>query len=102
MFTVKANAQGKDENFFELWELYFCNYVLSSLFLFQIAEMGIRKLGLVPYRDRSAGTYSGGNKRKLSTAIALIGDPPVIFLVRNVKQSFISIICVPYLYGLFS
>ena len=24
--------------------------------------------------------YSGGNKRKLSTAIALIGDPPIIFL----------------------
>ena len=25
-------------------------------------------------------SYSGGNKRKLSTAIALIGDPPIIFL----------------------
>ena len=25
-------------------------------------------------------TPSGGNKRKLSTAIALIGDPPVIYL----------------------
>ena len=24
--------------------------------------------------------YSGGNKRKLSAAIALVGDPPVIFL----------------------
>ncbi len=24
--------------------------------------------------------YSGGNKRKLSTAIALVGDPPVVFL----------------------
>jgi len=23
---------------------------------------------------------SGGNKRKLSTAIALIGDPPIVFL----------------------
>ena len=26
---------------------------------------------------------SGGNKRKLSTALALVGDPPVIFLVRK-------------------
>jgi len=26
------------------------------------------------------GTYSGGNKRKLSTAIAMIGDPSVLFL----------------------
>ena len=24
--------------------------------------------------------FSGGNKRKLSTAIALVGDPPVVFL----------------------
>ncbi|TMS02487.1 ATP-binding cassette sub-family A member 1, partial [Larimichthys crocea] len=43
-------------------------------------EWGIQKLGLVKYSNKSAGTYSGGNKRKLSTAIALIGCPPVIFL----------------------
>ena len=24
--------------------------------------------------------FSGGNKRKLSTAISLVGDPPIIFL----------------------
>lgn len=24
--------------------------------------------------------YSGGNKRKLSTAVALVGDPPIVFL----------------------
>ena len=24
--------------------------------------------------------FSGGNKRKLSTAIALVGDPPIVFL----------------------
>ncbi|XP_044040431.1 phospholipid-transporting ATPase ABCA1-like isoform X2 [Siniperca chuatsi] len=45
-----------------------------------VAEWGIQKLGLVKYSTKSAGTYSGGNKRKLSTAIALIGCPPVIFL----------------------
>ena len=38
------------------------------------------RLGLVELQHRQAGTYSGGNKRKLSTAIALIGDPPVVFL----------------------
>ena len=42
---------------------------------------GIKKLGLSMYAKRVAGTYSGGNKRKLSTAIALIGDPQLIFLV---------------------
>ncbi|XP_061922729.1 phospholipid-transporting ATPase ABCA1-like [Entelurus aequoreus] len=45
-----------------------------------VAEWGIKKLGLVKYATKSAGTYSGGNKRKLSTAIALIGCPPVVFL----------------------
>uniref|UniRef100_A0A3Q3LN94 ATP-binding cassette, sub-family A (ABC1), member 1A n=1 Tax=Labrus bergylta TaxID=56723 RepID=A0A3Q3LN94_9LABR len=45
-----------------------------------VAEWGIRKLGLVKYVDKSAGSYSGGNMRKLSTAIALIGGPPVVFL----------------------
>jgi len=44
------------------------------------AEWGLRKLGLTPYADRCAGTYSGGNKRKLSTAIALIGNPSIVFL----------------------
>ncbi|KAM3590047.1 uncharacterized protein V6R79_002637 [Siganus canaliculatus] len=45
-----------------------------------VAEWGIQKLGLVKYSKKPAGTYSGGNKRKLSTAMALIGCPPVIFL----------------------
>jgi len=43
-------------------------------------EWGLKKLGLVAYSDRCAGTYSGGNKRKLSTAIALIGNPSIVFL----------------------
>eukprot|EP00042_Codosiga_hollandica_P058831 m.893246 g.893246 ORF g.893246 m.893246 type:complete len:1835 (+) comp59976_c0_seq1:204-5708(+) len=52
----------------------------------QAAELGeivddlLLKLGLLEYADRPSGGYSGGNKRKLSTAIALIGDPPVVFL----------------------
>jgi len=40
----------------------------------------ISLLGLDEYRNRLSKNYSGGNKRKLSTAIALIGDPPVVFL----------------------
>lgn len=58
----------------------------------QVAEWGIRKLGLVKYVDKSAGSYSGGNMRKLSTAIALIGGPPVVFLVSgtcsNIRKYF--------------
>lgn len=46
----------------------------------KVAQWGVKKLGLTQYAEREAGGYSGGNKRKLSTAISLIGSPPVIFL----------------------
>ena len=37
-------------------------------------------LGIMEYADRPCGQYSGGNKRKLNVALALVGDPPLIFL----------------------
>ncbi|RVE68758.1 hypothetical protein OJAV_G00094540 [Oryzias javanicus] len=46
----------------------------------KVVQWALEKLELSKYADRPAGTYSGGNKRKLSTAIALIGYPPLIFL----------------------
>lgn len=36
--------------------------------------------GSLPPIGSSVSFHSGGNKRKLSTGIALIGGPPVIFL----------------------
>ena len=38
------------------------------------------ELDFQSHADKLAGSYSGGNKRKLCTAIALIGDPRVLFL----------------------
>ncbi|XP_032989948.1 phospholipid-transporting ATPase ABCA7 isoform X5 [Rhinolophus ferrumequinum] len=46
----------------------------------QTASLGLAHLGLRQYADWPAGTYSVGNKRKLATAVALVGDPPVVFL----------------------
>ncbi len=40
----------------------------------------IDQTGLGPHAHRPCGTYSGGNKRKLSLAVALIGDPKVLLL----------------------
>ena len=37
-------------------------------------------LGLRSYQNQKCGSYSGGNKRKLCTAMSLIGDPNVVFL----------------------
>ncbi|KAM4533545.1 retinal-specific phospholipid-transporting ATPase ABCA4-like [Odontesthes bonariensis] len=46
----------------------------------KVAEWAIQKLGLSEFASRSAGTYSGGNRRKLSTAIAMIGCPALVLL----------------------
>jgi len=45
-----------------------------------LVDKQLRELDLKKYENVPAGTYSGGNKRKLSVAIALLGNPPVIFL----------------------
>mmetsp|Transcript_26723 Transcript_26723/g.4761 ORF Transcript_26723/g.4761 Transcript_26723/m.4761 type:complete len:119 (+) Transcript_26723:479-835(+) len=37
-------------------------------------------MGLEKYEKYRAGSLSGGNKRKLSVAMACIGNPPVVFL----------------------
>ncbi|XP_005105583.1 ATP-binding cassette sub-family A member 3 [Aplysia californica] len=46
----------------------------------EAVENMMAALTLTQYADKQCQTYSGGNKRKLSTAIALIGDPDVVFL----------------------
>jgi ABC-type multidrug transport system ATPase subunit len=43
-------------------------------------ESVIEAVGLVKFRDRMAWKLSGGNKRKLSLGIALIGNPSVLLL----------------------
>jgi len=46
----------------------------------RFVEKQLREMNLKQYENICAGTYSGGNKRKLSVAIAMIGNPPVVFL----------------------
>ncbi|XP_057686552.1 phospholipid-transporting ATPase ABCA1-like [Corythoichthys intestinalis] len=46
----------------------------------KVAQLTVKKLGLSMCAKQKAKDYSGGNKRKLNTAIALIGAPPIIFL----------------------
>ncbi|XP_065204055.1 retinal-specific phospholipid-transporting ATPase ABCA4-like [Planococcus citri] len=45
-----------------------------------LVDKWIKIIGLEEFQNRRCGTYSGGNKRKLCTAMSLIGDPKVIFL----------------------
>ena len=46
----------------------------------RVVNVKIAEMGLTEYADRLVGLYSGGNKRKLSVAIAMIGEPSIVFL----------------------
>jgi ATP-binding cassette subfamily A (ABC1) protein 3 len=37
-------------------------------------------MNLQEHRKKAAGSLSGGNKRKLSVAMAVLGNPPIILL----------------------
>ena len=45
-----------------------------------LVEETINELDLQNYRDTTSSKLSGGNKRKLSVAIAIIGNPKIILL----------------------
>ncbi|KAJ0400729.1 hypothetical protein ATCC90586_003403 [Pythium insidiosum] len=46
----------------------------------EAVDQKIEEVGLSEYRDKLTRGLSGGNKRKVSTAIALMGSPRIIFL----------------------
>ncbi|CAE7418968.1 Abca3 [Symbiodinium microadriaticum] len=48
--------------------------------VYQVVDDTIDQLELTPHRAKLAGRLSGGMKRKLCVAIALIGDPEVVLL----------------------
>ena len=45
-----------------------------------VVNTKLAELDLLEYTNVAAGTLSGGNKRKLSVAMALVGEPELVFL----------------------
>jgi len=45
-----------------------------------LVESKMKEMDLVDFHDKTAGSLSGGNQRKLSVAIATVAEPPVLFL----------------------
>lgn len=50
----------------------------------QVAEDLVNRLHLSAHADKLVRTYSAGTKRKLSTAVALVGKPQILLLVSNI------------------
>ena len=53
---------------------------VPSVHLEGMVDNLLQRLGLGQYADRVCDSYSGGNKRKLSVAIALVGNPPAVLM----------------------
>ena len=64
----------------EQLELYYDLKCLPSRFKTKAIELKIKEMDLEEYKDKLSGKLSGGNKRKLSVAMAMIGNPSIIFL----------------------
>ena len=59
---------------------FVCSYMMTTWMLLTQVTSSLRDVDITDKRDTRSRELSGGQKRKLSVAIALIGDPKVIFL----------------------
>ena len=73
--AVYSHLTGR-ENIEFFGSLYSCPKDLLA----KNAEALIQRLGLVADADRRVARYSGGTKRRVSIAMALVQDPEVVFL----------------------
>ncbi len=64
----------------EQLELYARIKGIEESLIPQTVSAFLHALDLDALANRLAGGYSGGNKRKLSLAIAMLGNPPIVFL----------------------
>jgi ATP-binding cassette subfamily A (ABC1) protein 1 len=61
-------------------ELYGRIKGFQGALLEDIVAKKLDQLDLKDFENKTAGSLSGGNKRKLSVAVATVGDPPIVFL----------------------
>ncbi|OUC49846.1 hypothetical protein D917_05015, partial [Trichinella nativa] len=69
-----------DESLEEVYSGNASSVALKVTDLTKVVNYFIHRLNIEAYADRLVGKYSGGIKRRLSTAIALIGNPYIILL----------------------
>ncbi|XP_065332523.1 phospholipid-transporting ATPase ABCA1-like [Cloeon dipterum] len=64
----------------ETLQLYARLRGVSKSLVDTVVRRWLVKIGLMKYANKLTASYSGGNRRKLSVAMALIGDPPIVLL----------------------
>ena len=60
----------------------------------QVAQKLLEEVRLAESANGRSGSYSGGMRRRLSVAIALIGDPKLVILDEPVNRSEIFHLCI--------
>ncbi|XP_073070782.1 phospholipid-transporting ATPase ABCA3-like [Manis javanica] len=64
----------------EMLVMYVCIHGIRERHISACMDQILDDLLMYTYADKLVKTYSSGNKQKLSTGIALLGEPAVIFL----------------------
>jgi ABC-type multidrug transport system ATPase subunit len=64
----------------ELLQMYCKIRGVAASFAPALVDGLLRDLNLTRHADKPCETYSGGNKRKLGVAVALVGDPEILLL----------------------
>ena len=86
------------ENYCQFFKLKFTHWflwlllVIIACWLLQVCDAALQRFELEQYADKTVKTYSGGTKRKLSVALALLGEPDLILLVKLKKIALIGYI----------
>lgn len=61
-------------------EIYAALKCIKSDFRTRLIDKAIKDMDLTDYINIRANNLSGGNKRKMSVAMAMLGNPPIVFL----------------------
>ena len=81
-----------------LFQVLFCSFAQV-----QVVEKSLAEVKLTEAAKMRAGSYSGGMKRRLSVAIALIGDPKLVILDEPVCRFDLFFSTIPlFFFALFS
>jgi ATP-binding cassette subfamily A (ABC1) protein 3 len=79
-YCPQFNALIESLTAYETLELFSKLRGMKPEFIESQSDQILKLLGLKVHAEHRCGTYSGGNKRKLSVGLAMVGQPALLFL----------------------